>query len=409
MTDTVLTPGAPADVGMDASRLERARDLCRGWVASGEAPSIQVLVARRGTVVLHEAFGVRCPGGPSLRLDSIFPISSCTKPFVAAALMTLVEDGLIGLNRPFVDYLPELDVDGVEGLHEARVMDLACHTAGIEDTDAWARVVTALGEGRAVPDAQPGQDPLVNATVHLLAGAPLAKPPGTAMIYSNVGYLLLGEIVRRAAGGSLGQLLRTRLFEPLGLRDTYFADLPSDVRAERRVFRAADAPGNEPMGWYQGIDSEVTDAYELGLLGVQTTAGDLARFAQMLLNRGSAGGRRVLSRASVRSMTTSQLASGVEQLWVVPHPTERVEIRLPGGGYGIGLYIYENHDRFPPNGSLASTRTFGHIGNGGSYFWVDPDAELVGVYLSVAARLRRDVMDWHPDSFMNAAHAAIVD
>jgi len=121
MAGSVLKEGPPESVDMDAVRLERLKKLAAGWVASGELPSLCVLVARRGTIVLHEAFGVRRPEDktPTLKRDSIFTIASCAKPITAVAVMCLVEDGLIGLNRPFIEYVPELDVPGVPGLEEA--------------------------------------------------------------------------------------------------------------------------------------------------------------------------------------------------------------------------------------------------------------------------------------------------
>src|SRR5262245_27075073 len=130
MRKLVLKEGPPASVGMDPLRVDRLRELAAGWVKDGNTPSLSVLVARRGTIVLHEAFGVRRPEDTSatLRLDSLFPITSCTKPITATLVMTLVEDGLIGLNRPFIEYMPDLDVPGVKWLDEARVADLLCHT-----------------------------------------------------------------------------------------------------------------------------------------------------------------------------------------------------------------------------------------------------------------------------------------
>ena len=118
---------------MDPVRIGRLRELVGGWVENGDHPSVVVLVARRGVIVLHEAFGVRRHGDttPTLRPDSIFPIASCSKPITAAAVMCLVEDGLIGLNRPFIDYIPELDVPGVQWLEEARVADFCATPPGL--------------------------------------------------------------------------------------------------------------------------------------------------------------------------------------------------------------------------------------------------------------------------------------
>src|SRR6267142_3176687 len=102
MTTYVLQEGAPQDVGMDPARIQRLRQLVGEWVQRGDSPSVVVLVARRGVIVLHEAFGVRRPEDttPTLKLDSIFPLASIAKPFTAAAVMCLAEDGLLGLNRP---------------------------------------------------------------------------------------------------------------------------------------------------------------------------------------------------------------------------------------------------------------------------------------------------------------------
>ena len=122
MTSIVLKDGSPESVGLDAAGIERVKKLAAGWVEKGDTPTLAVLVARRGVIVLHEAFGVRCAndGSSTLKRDSIFPVASCAKPVTAAAVMCLVEDGLVGLNRPFIDYVPELDVPGVEWLEGAR-------------------------------------------------------------------------------------------------------------------------------------------------------------------------------------------------------------------------------------------------------------------------------------------------
>ena len=241
---------------MDPVRIGRLRELVGGWVKSGDSPSVAVLVARRGVIVLHEAFGVRRYGDPTptLKPDSIFPISSCSKPIIAAAVMCLVEDGLIGLNRPFIDYIPELDVPDVEWLEEARVADLLCHTSGIDDLK--------LGELSSQRRPQrsselappgPGQHPVINQRMRSRPRAPLARRPGTAMLYSNFGYILLGDIVRRVSGVPLWQFVRSRLFEPLGMHDSYFV-LPPELR-ERRVYRGPGMPATEPSPVHRGIDS----------------------------------------------------------------------------------------------------------------------------------------------------------
>src|SRR5258706_13868955 len=125
MKSTELRPGTPEDVGMDPVRIGRLRELVGGWVTKGDTPSVAVLVARRGVVVMHEAFGVLRHGDPTptLNPDSIFPLTSCSKPLTAGALICLLDHGPTGLNRPFIDLKPELDVPEVQKLPEASASD----------------------------------------------------------------------------------------------------------------------------------------------------------------------------------------------------------------------------------------------------------------------------------------------
>jgi len=399
---------------MDPARVARVRDLCRRWVDCGDTPSLQVLVARRGVVVLHEAFGVLRPGAdaPPLARDSIFPIASAGKTVTAAAVMSLVEDGLIGLNRPWIDYLPEYDLPGIDGLADSQVADLLCHTSGLDDIDlvAFAAKAAANRQGSLPPPA-PGQHPRLANLIGLLAGAPLTRKPGAAMVYSNLGYLLLGEIVRRVSGQPFSQVVRDRILDPLGMRDSHLP-LPRELRATRRVFREPDAPGSEPLGtFWDGIDSELIDDFVGGFAPLASTAWDLGLFAQMLLNRGRAGTRQVLSSATVAAMSRSQLPAGIPQLYTLVNPAtgERLEYTTTGGGYGYGLFVFAADHRSPLNGSLISSSGFGHSGHGGSAFWVDPEADLVGIYLSVSPRWTRSAFLFNVDLFENAVHAAIVD
>jgi serine-type D-Ala-D-Ala carboxypeptidase len=312
------------------------------------------------------------------------------------------------LNRPFVDYVPELDVPDVDGLAEARVADLLCHTSGIDDLTVGAFREAAAERAPELPPPAPGQHPMINRAIRLAAGAPLARHPGSAMLYSNFAYGLLGDIVRRVSGQPFWQFVRSRIFEPLGMEDSYFV-LPPALR-ERRVYRAPGMPATQPRGLLRGIDSTETDEADWGGHGCASTAGDLAVFLQMLLNRGSYGGRQILSRASVAAMTRQQVDTAIP--WILPWINaagERIEINLSGGGYGYGLYIFGPGDRFVANGALVSRSGFGHVGTGGSCLWADPEQNVVGVYLSVSPRLHRDVWFSNADLFQNAVHAAIID
>ena len=409
MKTSELRQGKPKDVGMDPDRIGRLRNLVGGWVESGDTPSVIVLVARRGVVVLHEAFGVLRHGDPTptLKPDSIFPLTSCSKPITAAAVMCLVDDGLIGLNRPFVDYIPELDVPEVEWLQEARVADLLCHTSGFNDLELINFIAAAAERSPELPPPAPGQHPVLNQRIRLAAGAPLVRRPGTAMLYSNFGFNLLGDIVRRVSGLPYWQFVQSRLFEPLGMHDSNFV-LPPELR-ERRVYRAPGMPATEPNPTFRGIDSPEIHEIGLGSGGAASTAPDLAAFLQMLLNRGSHGGRQILSRASVTAMTRPQVDNSIPRIMPLFRNGKRFDVEFRGGGYGYGLSIFAEGDRFGANGSLASLSAFGHVGYGGAFIWADPEHEVVGIYLSVAPRFVRDMAVINSDLFQNAVNAAIID
>ena len=412
MGNLELKDGLPESVGMDPGRIEGLRKLAASWVETGDTPSVSVLVARRGVIVLHEAFGVRRPedATPTLRRDSIFPLASCTKPLTAAAVMCLVEDGLIGLNRPFIDYIPELEVAGVKWLEEASVADLLCHTSGLEDVEIGAFINAAAGKSPALTAPGPGQHPALARRIQLAAGVPLARRPGSTMLYSNFGYTLLGDIVRRVSGQPFWRFVRSRLFEPLGMNDSFFV-LPPEQQ-ERRVYRAQGMPGTQPVpGLHGGSNSAEFDELDMGNTGAASTTRDLAVFMQMLLNGGSYGGRRVLSPATVAAMTRHQVDTAIPWLMVLIRPDtgQRWEYEYHGGGYGYGLFIFGPGDRFILNGALASPSAFGHAGYGSAYMWADPERDVVGVFLGVAPRLSRGAPLIPADLFLNAVYGAVVE
>lgn len=410
MANLVLGEGSPQSVGMDPRRLLDLKQTAARWVTDGETPSMVLLVARHGKIVFHEAFGVRHyeDATPTLRTDSIFPIASCTKPMTAALVMSLVEDGLIGPNRSVVEYVPEL-ASNVEWLEEVKVADLLCHTACMDELQWVGHVNAAAAKSPDLPPPAPGQHPVINRRIRLAAGAPLARRPGSAMLYSNFGYLLLGDIVRRVSGQPLWQFAQSRLFGPLGMRNTFYR-LPSEMRA-RRVYRKPGYPSTMPVpGLHGGLDSVEFDELDIGSNGVASTAHDMAVFLQTLMNGGCYGQSRVLSRASVAAMSRQQLDPSIPALATFLDAAGKpVEFEFKGGGYGFGLYLYLGFERFATNGSLASHRAFGHTGYHGLYMFADPEYELIGVCLSVSPRIKQGFPATNCDLFMNAVYGAIAD
>jgi CubicO group peptidase (beta-lactamase class C family) len=409
---TELHYGGPREAGMDPARVERIQGLARGWVEEGVHPALVVLAARKGVIFLHEAFGrLRPDDDTPLPKDAIFPVASATKPFTAACVMLLVEEGRIGLMRPVRDYFPEVTAEGTE---EVLVHHLLCHLAGWRDPDLFAEAARRRREIQEFPPPEPGQNRDIADYILLTSRTPLSSPPGEAMQYSDHSFTMLGELVRRVTGRSLEVFAQERIFEPLGLHDCSYV-LPPEHRA-RKVRRAQGLPGTLSTSRFDaGIDSERSESQPWGGRGLHTSAGDYAIFIQMLLNGGKYGEKRILSRASVEAMRRNHIPAGTPLRMLIESPGGELITREHPGGYGYGLFPFQPVPMANINGGLASLNSFGHSGALSSYWWADPDRDLFGVYFSVAARPRSHVLpgpgadEWGADLFVDAVTAAVGD
>jgi CubicO group peptidase (beta-lactamase class C family) len=357
-----------------------------------------VLAARRGVIVLHEAFGRLRPDPDTapLCVDSIFPTNSLTKPITATAAMLLVEDGLLGLNRPIRDYLPEISGAGAE---EVLVHHLLTHTSGYYDEEIYPATAQKIKAGFDPGPCEKTQHPAVNMMLSVCYPHPVGKPPGSEMVYSGSNYELLGEIIRRLSGRSLADFARERVFEPLGMKDSSYI-VPTEARA-RIVKRPPHAPFvQSPLG-FPGINSREREETPWGGSGVYSTAKDLATFAQMFFNGGLYGRARILSRPAVAAMTRNQIP-GIA--------ARRGTIHRKEASYGYGWIVKSNEKWRYFDGSLVPIGTFSHVGAGGCAFWVDPVNEIVGVCLEVTMRLTAlSEHLWNYDLFQNAVTAAVAD
>jgi CubicO group peptidase (beta-lactamase class C family) len=270
------------------------------------------------------------------------------------------------------------------------VHHLLTHTSGLRDQDVNAHAAKKR-DVVAIPSPEETQHPWINAHLFLRYDAPLWKPPGVEMSYCAYGYHLLGEIVRRVSGQSLADFASGRIFEPLGMQDTFYS-VPDGVRA-RIVRRPLDAP-------FAGLATREHQELPRANNGVHSTAMDTAIFGQMFLNRGSYGEARILSPAAVAEMTRNQIP-GIS--------AQRAAEFIPEALWGFGWSIHGNK-RVQQWGSLYSPQAFDHNGAGGVYFWVDPVYEIVGVYFSVALEFIDDLRSKvRYDLFTNAVTAAVVD
>jgi CubicO group peptidase (beta-lactamase class C family) len=371
----------PDDVGVSTERLKRLDAALRAYVDEGQLPGGVAFVARHGEVVYHEAFGYRDrEAAAPMHRDDIFRIASQTKAVISVGVMILQEEGRLLLADPVGTYLPEYlnttvavpnddgGYDVVAATRPITIRDLLTHTAGIgygggPAADQW-REAEITGWYFA------HRDEPIRETVARMASLPFEAQPGEAWVY---GYAtdILGALIEEVAGQPLDVFLEDRILAPLGMTDTHFY-LPDSKRdrlaivysaTDDGLLRAADGSGMTLQGEY--VDGPRTSFS--GGAGLLSTAGDYAKFLQMLLNGGALNGRRIVSRKTVELMT-------------VDHTGDLVPAFFGGGmGFGLGFAIVED---------VGARGTPGSIGEylwGGAYhsiYWVDPREQLVVVYLS---------------------------
>src|SRR5262245_21958794 len=383
-----LREGSAGEAGLSADHLAHACDLAAEWVKDGVHPAIVVLVARRGVIAMHEAFGRLGPESddPPLPRDALFPLASVVKPVTATALMMLVEEGRVGLTRPVREYIPEFDGDGREAVY---VHHLLTHTSGImgpEPSDFGDDVMRRLEQ----PPRDATAHPVVDALLQIACERPLRKPPGEEMWYDALNYELLGEIVRRVSGHSLPDFMHDRIFDPLGMADSHLT-VPAEF--QHRVVRAT-AESALAMPWaVPMLDLPSASG------GGYSTARDMAVFAQALLDGGRGADARILGRATVTEMITNQIP-GVPGVLIGERHDEA------SWGYGWGIACAEKWSYFPTH----PPGTFEHAGASGVYLWCDPTNEVVAAFFAPATKeIAPERIWWQADLFVNTVTAAIDD
>ncbi|MCC6126991.1 MAG: DUF1343 domain-containing protein [Pirellulales bacterium] len=353
-----LSQAAPEEAGMRKATLQKIDRLVSDGLKEDSMPGCVALVARKGKIVWLRAYGDRKqePSSDSppneketagqlaansprekMTVDTVFDLASLTKPVcTAASVMLLVERGKVRLDDPVAKHLPEFAQNGKEKI---TVEQLLTHEGGLIADNPMA-------DYRDGPAA---------AWQRIFALRP-AAPPGTKCIYSDMGFIVLGELVHRVSGRSLADFSRQAIFLPLGMNDTGF--LP-DERLRRRA-----APNERRDGrWMQG-DVHDPRSYALGGIaghaGLFSTAEDLAAFAQMLLGGGEYGGVRIFSPTTVADMTS---------------PHGKTSDRRALGWVLQGSYTGNRSPQYSP-------RSFGHGGFTGTSLWIDPERELTVIFLS---------------------------
>jgi len=337
------------DGSFDASgQLERLAELIQGWVAAGEVDGIAVAVAIHDDQVAEFHAGDAAGGRPA-QADTLWPLASISKLYTAAAVMALVERGALTLSLPVHAVLPKFTGGGKEAV---TLRHLLTHTSGLiyESPVMEQRLIAQTPIEELIDEA------------YLF---PLMFQPGTRHSYSDYGFLLAGHLAAQVAGMSFDELVQTTVIEPAGLRDTYMCPPRSEYG------RLAHVVGS--LGY--GTDGAMYNApYALDLahpaFGTVTTVADLMRFGMLF---SPTSGRRILSDASVRAMTSDQ--TGGHLMGGFPgQPGAERPVQ-----WGLGFII------LTPGGSgpeLMSVGSYGHGGASGCYLWIDPIAGVTFAYTS---------------------------
>lgn len=328
---------------LNPGRLEIAYARLRAAVEAKDLPVGLLAVATSRETV-------RCEGyGPAGRIgdDGIYLLASITKPVVGTAIMQLVEEGRLLVDDPVVRYIPEFAVNGKSGV---KVWHLMTHTSGLDE---------GYQSEQPSADQRPPDVPLDELDLRRAIGTYLKFPPGSRWEYCNVGFRILGELIRRLAGKPYQEYLQERVFTPAGMVDSTFTPAPTQLG---RVLPVADMPkefGDDPLRTFV--------AFQTPAGGLFSTAADLVALGQAYLNGGKGKRGRILGPAAIRLMTSVQ--------------TDGISVYDQGVPYPIRWGLTWSKTQ-PRDGLLFSPETYEHGGATGTQLWIDPARDLVVVFLT---------------------------
>jgi CubicO group peptidase (beta-lactamase class C family) len=392
-----VAPNAAA-VGMDANRLRRIDDLIKQYVDQQWIAGATAIVVRNGQVVYHKAFGVAdVDSKRPQQKDDIFRIASQTKAITSVAVMILMEEGKLLLDDPIAKYIPAFgnpqvidtfnDADTtyttVKAKRAITIRDLLTHTSGIGYAQIGSPRAKAMYAKAGVGSQIGTPFESLESQVLKIAALPLEHHPGERFTY-GLNTDVLGYLVEVVSGQSLADFFRQRIFEPLGMHDTWFY-LPANKQHrlvalhtennQQQVIKMTETP----TGGIRLLDIDYPK--KAGKLysgggGLVSTAYDYALFMQMLLNGGSLNGKRILSRNSVDMMTQNQIGN------IDRGPYEK---------FGLGFRITTEAG----SGQLGlSTGTYSWGGAFSSTYWIDPKEKIVAqLFLNQYPNSHGDIHD----------------
>lgn len=377
-----LPVGKPEAVGLSSERLERIGTAVQHEIDDKRIAGAVTMVVRHGRVAWFKSQGMMDrEAGKAMQSDAMFRICSMTKPITSVAVMMLYEEGRFLLDDPVSKYLPEFknpkvlvkpakgEPYSIPATKEITIRDLLRHTSGI--TYQWNEDLGPMYESAGVASGLLQYDGTIGDSVKHLAGLPLLFNPGDKFEYS-LGLDVLGRLVEVVSGKPLDEFFRTRIFEPLGMKDTYF--FPPDNKVDRLATaytyypdkglnRFPDSPIKEGSFVYSAdYPSRGPKKLFSGGAGLVSTAMDYARFCQMMLDGGKVGNTRLLSRKSVELMTHDQLGKiGPDQ------------------GFGLGFGVDGVKEPLSELGSVGEFNWGGFFYTG---FNIDPKEQMIIIFMA---------------------------
>jgi len=367
-----LAKATPESVGVSSERLGRLDQGLRKFIDENRLAGVTTLLARHGKIVHTDSYGKKdIRSADPIQRDSIFRIYSMTKPITGVAMMMLYEEGKWRLDDPVSRYIPEFaklqvyagdNADGTMKTEDARrsmtMRELMTHSAGLGYVLSQTHPVDRMIIAQRVLD--PGAP--LQTMIDKLSRIPLLTQPGTRWSYS-IAVDVQGYLIEKLSGQSFADFLKTRLFDPLGMKDSGFY-VPK-AKLGRVAMIHTDGPGGKLAPPTENPDGfTVPPAGASGGGGLFSTSDDYMRFAQMLINGGEFAGTRYLSPRTVEMMRTNHLQA------------EALKTMRPGTGWGLDFRVVMDA---AAAGEPTTDGTFDWYGIAGTWFWIDPKTDLIFV------------------------------
>ncbi|MFT4019424.1 MAG: serine hydrolase domain-containing protein [Agriterribacter sp.] len=398
----LLAEAAPATAGMSAERIAKIDAMLKGAVDQKDLPGIVALIARKGKIVFYKAYGMADNNSKRvMKRDDIFRIASQTKAITSTAVMMLWEEGKFKLDDPISKYIPEFgeaqildtfnDKDSSYTTKPAKkqitIRHLLTHTSGIgygliDGDDRFKKIFQKAG----ITDAFTTAPVTIAENIKKLAKLPLHHEPGEKWTYSE-GLDVLGYFIEVISGMPFDQFLRTRLFDPLGMNDTWFY-LPDNKKSRLvSVEEKVDGEWRKYAGSFYDADYPIKGAktFFSGGGGLSSTAKDYATFLQMYINNGELNGVRILSRKTIEVIMANQIG----------------DIMNGNSTYGLafGLVTQKGQDA----GGSGSIGTFDWGGYFNTQYFADPKEKLIGIIMKQTQGSVKDETSWKLRSMAETA------